>query len=283
MEILVLPPTENIQAIIKNLPVKLTTAYYYSLQFQLKNNNTQILLNGRDIKEFSFVWLSSSWNTRDLATAVKIYLEESSTPHSFVEQNTSKITDSMTFVLNDIPYPNTYFVESMKTMDHLKQIEKTCGYPLIMKDSKGFGGNDMSYISCEEELKKVISKNHQNKKYIFQQYIPNNYDWGVLVSNNRIVSAERSYPKPGEFRNNCSAGATEIFDDIKNIPAGVKAIALKASTLLGLQWSRSDIIIDKISNKPYLLEVNRFPGITLDSTEVVGANSFLRSCLAEIG
>ncbi|EKD32360.1 MAG: hypothetical protein ACD_77C00116G0002, partial [uncultured bacterium] len=40
-------------------------------------------------------------------------------------------------------------------------------------------------------------------------------------------------------------------------------------------WSRADIIIDKRTGLPYLLEVNRNPGITAGSDEVNGAYTYL--------
>ncbi len=276
-ELLVLPPVENIDEIIKDMSVVVTKAYYSSLEFRFEKDSVSVLHEGRDIKSFSFVWLSSSWNTRDLATAVKIYLEKNNVPHSFVEQSTSKITDSMHFVLNGIPYPSTYYVESFETERFFNEIEKTCGFPLIMKDSKGFGGNGLKYISSMEELVSVVKNRLDKKRYIFQKYIPNDYDWGVLVANNQVLSAERSYARKGEFRNNSCNGAKEIFVKVKDIPENVKEMALKAAKILELRWSRSDIIVDKSSGLPYLLEVNRFPGITSGSSEVTGAASFVRS------
>jgi len=56
-------------------------------------------------------------------------------------------------------------------------------------------------------------------------------------------------------------------------------MAIKATKILGLSWARSDIIIDKETGIPYLLEVNRCPGITSGSTEITGARKFLNSYL----
>jgi len=47
-----------------------------------------------------------------------------------------------------------------------------------------------------------------------------------LVANNKVVSAERSYPKKGDYRNNAGAGATEYFVNISDIPEEIKNIAL---------------------------------------------------------
>ncbi|MCK9368401.1 hypothetical protein M0R04_00265 [Candidatus Dojkabacteria bacterium] len=273
IELLVLPSIQNIEEIIKGIPIVLTKANYSSLEFRFKDNAVSILHKGRDIKSFSLVWLSSSWYSRDLATTVKLYLDNYNVPNTFVEQSTSKITDNMNFVLNGIPCPNTYYMKKSKIMRHLEDIEAVCGYPMIMKDSKGHHGKNSAYISTREELIEKISNQKPRKRYIFQKYIANDYDWGVLVANNKVVSAERSYHKDGEFRNN--VGATEVFSNICDVPEDIKEIALKGSKILGLSWSRSDIVVDKKTSLPYLLEVNRFPGITTDSSEVTGACEFI--------
>ena len=279
IELLVLPPIKHIDEIIKDLPVKLTKAYYSSLELCIKDNKVSILHKGRDIKTFSAVWLSSYWTTRDLATTVKLYLDNFKVPNTFVEHSTSNVTVYMNFVLNGIPCPNTYYLERSKIMNHLENIENTCGYPLIMKDTKGCRSLNSAYISSREELIQKINGQKDSHNFLFQQYITNEYDWGVLVANSKVVSAERSYPKKGDYRNNAGAGATEHFVKISDIPEEIKNIALNAGNALGLSWSKSDIIVDKNTQLPYILEVNRFPSITMGSTEVDGANNFIKSYL----
>jgi len=68
-----------------------------------------------------------------------------------------------------------------------------------------------------------------------------------------------------------------VFVETKDIPRPIQDIAIKASEILGLSWSRSDIIVDKNTDIPYLLEVNRCPGITSGTSEVFGAQQFLKS------
>ncbi|MBI2356796.1 hypothetical protein HYV12_01970 [Candidatus Dojkabacteria bacterium] len=277
ISLLVLPSIENIENIVREIPVELTKAYYSSIEFIFKNNKVSILHNERDIKSFSHVWLSSYWSSRDLAVAVKNYLDFHGVYTTYVENSSSKLTDLMSFVLEGLICPDSYYIENSKLLSNIKRIEDTCGYPMIMKDSKGCGGENAEYISSREELVESINKRKVDIKYIFQRFIPNNYDWGILVANNEVVSGERSSPKKGEFRNNSKVGATEDFVTVEEIPQNVKDIAINASKALGLDWSRSDIVIDKNTGLPYLLEVNRFPGITVDSTEVSGATLFLRS------
>ncbi|MEA3357759.1 MAG: hypothetical protein U9Q67_04990 [Patescibacteria group bacterium] len=278
-DLLVLTSIENIEEIVKDFSpsVKLTKGHYFDLEFHFKDNKVQLLHCGRDIKDFSTVWLSSfNWGSRDLAYAVKLYLDHFNTPHTFVEKSTSKITDQFAFVFGGIPTPNTFFINRHNITDYADIIEKTCGYPMVIKDIKGSRGKYSAYVKDRQELLKKLSELPRHRKYLFQEFIPNDYDWGVLVANGEVSSAEKSYHKNGEFRNNACNGAKEVFVETADVPETVKAMAVKASKVLGLSWSRADIIVDKNTGVPHLLEVNRCPGITSGTSEVIGARHFLK-------
>ena len=281
LDLLVLPTTERINEILHGIStdISLTKGNMQKVEFIFKDTEVKISHKGRDLKDFSLVWLSSFWNSRDIGYAIKIYLDHFNVKHTFVEKSTSKVTDHINFALNNILTPNTFFVNTKDIGEYIERIEDVCGYPLIIKNTKGSKGKYSAYIKDREELISKFKELPKHKKYIFQEYILNEYDWGVLVANGEVVSAEKSYPKNGEFRNNASNGAKEVFIDLKDIPDEIKDMAIKATKILGLSWARSDIIIDKETGIPYLLEVNRCPGITSGSTEITGARKFLNSYL----
>jgi glutathione synthase/RimK-type ligase-like ATP-grasp enzyme len=282
--LLCLPTVGHIDQILDrfSFPVTLSKGSYNDLEFIFKGRKTTILHKGRDLKDFSFVWLSSMWNTRDLAYSARLYLEKAGIPYTYVEKGTSKITDQMAFSLGGIQSPDTLFLGSRPIQRNLQLIKKVCGYPLVIKDVKGCRGANSEYVATEKDLLKKMKNLPRHKKYLFQKFIPNEYDWGVMVVNGKVLSGEKSYPSEGEFRNNKCNGAKEVFVDPKKIPFEVKQMAVSASDALHLVWSRADIIIDKKSKKPYLLEVNRFPGIASKTTEVDGAYAFLASHITSL-
>lgn len=283
-DILILPTIENIDEIVKGLPnpIDFTKGSFKRVEFGFKDKKVQFLHKGVDLKDFSSVWLSASWGSRDLAYAVKLYLDHFEVPHTYVEKCTSKITDQVKFALNSISSPDTFFVNTQNIADYIEKIEEVCSYPLIIKDTKGSRGKHSVYIKNRKELLAKLPKLPKHRKYLFQKFIPNEYDWGVLIANGKVVSGEKSYPKDNEFRNNTCNGAKEVFVETKDIPKPIQKMAIKASKVLGLSWSRPDIIVDKNTNIPYMLEVNRFPGITSGTTEVSGAQQFLESHLNSI-
>ncbi|MDA3815671.1 MAG: hypothetical protein PF549_04900 [Patescibacteria group bacterium] len=258
-------------------PVNLTKGSFKNLEIVFKDEDVNIFHDGVNLKEFSFVWLSSTWTTRDLAYAIHLYLEHHKIPYTYAEKGTSKITDHITFALAGIPSPATIFLGTKNLEKKLELIKKTCGYPLVIKDTKGAKGTHSELVENEKEFLEKLAMLPRHKNYLFQKFIPNEYDWGILIANGVVVAGEKRYPEKGEFRNNICNGAKEVFVDINKIPEEIKQMAIKISTKLGLSWSRSDIIIHKETQKPYLMEINRFPGITTATAEIDGAYTFLSS------
>lgn len=274
-----LPTVKNTSQIVKKFPflIELTKGKYGDIEIIFHNSIVKIIHRSMDIKYFSFIWLASGWNQRDIAYAISLYLQFTKTPHSYAEKNSSKVTDYMVFAINNIPMPDTVFVNRKNIKEKLPLLREICGFPLIIKDIRGCQGKHSAYASNEIELLEQIKQLPKSKNFIFQRFIANEYDWGIMVANGVVVAGEKSYPKKGEFRNNTCNGAEEHFVPISEIPKEIKEMAIEANELLGLSWSRADIIIDAITKKPYLLEVNRFPGITSESNEVTGAYVFLAS------
>jgi glutathione synthase/RimK-type ligase-like ATP-grasp enzyme len=283
-KLLVLPSVPNMQQVVEKFPfpIALTKGQYKRLEITFLDGKVTALYNNVDLQNFSFVWLCSSWKTRDLAYALQFYLNKEGIPNTPVEKGTSKLTDHMIFALNDIPTPDTMYVSIANVEESYARIQKTCGYPLVIKDTKGSQGMHSVKVETKKDLLEKLQSLPKHNKYLFQEYIPNEYDWGVMVANGVVVSGEKSYPRAGEFRNNACNGAREVFVDVQEIPKDIKDMALKASKALGLSWSRADIIIDKKTQKPYVLEVNRLPGITAKSSEVEGAYTFLSTEMAHV-
>jgi glutathione synthase/RimK-type ligase-like ATP-grasp enzyme len=277
IKVLVLPNIEHIDSIFIGKDILVTKAYYSELEFRFTGEVVSIIHKGIDIKTYDFVWLSSYWTSRDLAYTVQLYLDYNNVAHTVVEQGTSKVSDQMVFALNKVPAPNSFFIENQEILNHIEGIEQTCAYPMIMKDIKGCAGKGAAFIRNRDELLEKVSARNVNKKYMFQSFIENEFDWGILVSDGKIVSSERSYPKDGEFRNN--VGCKEVFVGTEEVPVDVQNIAIQTAKLMDLKWSRSDILLDKQNNSPYMLEINRFPGITEGSTEVTGAWEYISSTI----
>jgi glutathione synthase/RimK-type ligase-like ATP-grasp enzyme len=277
--LLCLPATKSTRQVVKKFPfpIHLTEGTYLDVALVFYKGAVRVLRRDVDVSDFSFVWLASDWNSRDVAYALRLYFESTDTPHSYVEKSPSKVTDYMNFALNNLLIPDTVFVSRTNLEKSLPRIKKVCGYPLVIKDVKGSKGKHSQYVASEADLLKKMKDLPKSKKFLFQRYISSEFDWGVMVANGIVVAGEKTYPSGGESGNTIFTRPEEHFIDVADIPMDIKDMAIKASGLLNLSWSRVDIIIDKNTGLPYLLEVNRYPGITSGSSEVAGAYTFLAS------
>jgi len=169
IHLLVLPSAKNIARVVNKLSFDaiLTKGSYRDIEFIFQKNQIRVLHDKKDVKYFSFVWLSSFWSTRDLAYAVKLYLKKYNIPHTYIEKSTSKITDQMTFSLKGIRTPDTLFVDSSNIKNNLRRIREVCGYPFIVKDVRGSLGANSLLINREEDVLETVQQLPKHKKYFF--------------------------------------------------------------------------------------------------------------------
>ena len=78
----------------------------------------------------------------------------------------------------------------------------------------------------------------------------------------RIVAPEGKY----DYQNKYFTDVTQYLVPA-HLPAGeeeaIQALVVKAYRVLGCRgWGRVDVMIDRITRKPYLLEINTSPGMT---------------------
>lgn len=166
---------------------------------------------------------------------------------------------------NGIPVPKTTLLPDEDMIDNA--INEIGGkFPLVIKLLSGTQGIGVSVVDSYSSLKSVyqtIRKLDAKAEILIQEMISSDYDLRihVLVNSNSdaiVIGAMQRNKIKKDFRTNFSLGATtqkvKISDEIAEI-------AKKAASTVGCTWCGVDIIIDKKTGKPYVLEVNSSPGI----------------------
>jgi len=117
-------------------------------------------------------------------------------------------------------------------------------------------------VNSSEELEKVIKENKEaSPAFIIRQFIENDGDVRIFTVGYKAIGAMKRTPKIGDFRSNISqGGAGENFDLSKN--QDVKEMAEKISRLTRTEIAGVDIMIEKNTGKPYILEINPGPQFT---------------------
>lgn len=106
-------------------------------------------------------------------------------------------------------------------------------FPYVMKSVDGHGGSEVYLISSKEERKP------ENKKYIYQRYLPNKGDVRLYVLNGKVIGAVKRSNKQ-DFRSNFSLGGeVETYNPNKEMTE----IALKIADLLKSDYIGVDFII----------------------------------------
>lgn len=158
-----------------------------------------------------------------------------------------------------INYPKSVAVYSENTAKIAVKI--LGGYPLIAKSSDGSQGKEVFKIASEKDLLSVVNKlSVLGKTIIIREFIPNDGDIRVFCISGKVIGAMQRKPKNGEYRSNISQGGVGSNFYLSKNPE-VKNIAEKAAKATSVDIAGVDVMINKNTNVPYILEVNACPQI----------------------
>jgi len=167
--------------------------------------------------------------------------------------SSSKLTQVILFNVHGIPHPKTVICRESSYKTNTKTIAKEFPFPFVLKKD-GANGYFVWKIENEDELTKKF-KEYPNELFIIQKILTSNYDIRVLVFEGELIGAMKR--ESDSFLHNISQGAIgskiEITEDEKNL-------SLKATHICENGLSGVDIIRDSVTNKSYVLELNRKPG-----------------------
>lgn len=194
-----------------------------------------------------------------------------------------KFGDLVRLATKGLPVPASFYCDKSLFSQEFKHIVAKFGSPFVAKDLLLHQGRGVFLIKEKEDLTKI--KDASGLGLIFQKFYPNDFDYRLLVLEGKVMVAEKRIRRGGEFRNSVHLGAKEEFLQVSEVPRLLKAIAVKAAQILDLDFAGVDILVDKTDNRPYLLEVNRYPGFTYDlkvSPELPAVATFFRQKLKDV-
>ena len=251
-------------------------AKFSDLSVVLTENGPTVYCRGKSVAGYNYVWIQSSGTTKDVAYLLSLHLDSHEIAHTSCETEITKLVDMYLLSLNKVSIPKTYFYSRSRMAVKLEHIVEKLGYPFLLKSTVGSGGSDVHNITSAKDFFDIVAELPESKKYVCQEFIPNQFDYRLLVGNGVVLSGEKRVRQNDLYRNNAALGAQEIFLDLKEIPSEVKKLAIKATKISQLQWAGIDIVTNEITGKHYILEVNRRPGLTRGSPEIKAAMTFLR-------
>lgn len=237
------------------------------VEFYIEKNKIEAYIDGKNISSFSKIFIKGSKGSKSAVFVLAKIAESRGIP--FIDEQHAlayyfgKFQQMFLLASEKISIPKTYYSISYNE----RQIENAINYlglPIVVKNSQGRRGKNILLAETKDELIEKI-QNMKVREIILQEFIPNKFDYRVLVLGDKVAVVERRtrIVDDNEFRNNVSLGAKEEFLEIENVDKNIKEMAEKAAHILRLQVAGADIIISPEGDE-FVIEVNRSPAFTRD-------------------
>jgi len=238
------------------------------LVIELHNNALIVTdpVTRRELNQFDYVDFNWWGRAKQHALAVATYLNRQGVP--FLNRNiahmepSNKIGEMALMADADIAMPNT-FISSFEQILKAFREKPPIQFPLIMKDAAGYGGKCNFLVNDYEQLAQIIEVNLE-VDFVIQEFVPNDFDYRCLVINDEITVVIQRVrgAEATTHLNNTSAGGTGTAVPRTSLSPEARAMVLSAARALGReQLCGVDLIVDKHSGRPYILEVNQPPEI----------------------
>ncbi|OGK38802.1 hypothetical protein A3F34_01425 [Candidatus Roizmanbacteria bacterium RIFCSPHIGHO2_12_FULL_44_10] len=248
--------------------------YYKDLIIYLEPQpgTTKITIDGVPLESYDLVYIRT-WKTRHfLSRIIGRYLQYKKIP--FIDSETvsssygDKLVQYMGFHINRFPFPKTLFIPRESILKNQPLILNYFSLPFVMKSDFENKGKDNYLISSVGEINKILGKSTDDKNFIFQEFIPNNFDYRFCVFGYKTAIAYKRIRLQGSktHLNNVSQGARVVKVPLAPIKK-LCILAEKAARLSRIEVCGVDIVIDKNSQKPYIFEVNNIPGFSQRSAQ----------------
>lgn len=172
---------------------------------------------------------------------------------------------------DNLPFPKSAVIFSSESIE---LVEDWIKYPMVVKPVSGRQGRDVYKVGKRSEFLDVAGRIFE-KSYalVVREFIENDGDVRVFTVGYKAIGAMKRIPPKGDFRSNISLGGRGEEFDLGSAPQ-VRKLAERVSYVTKTEIAGVDIIIDKLSGKPYILEVN--PGPQFEGLEkYTGVNAAL--------
>lgn len=214
-------------------------------------------LIGKDLSSYDLVYSFVTKRRWEWYEAFKFLQEKFGT--KIINNLSTLPTPIAEYVVQDnfgLPAPKTFTVYSSKVIPEIINI---LSFPLIVKNGIVHKGKEVYKVENENDLiKKVDEIGESGSPVVIRQFIPNDGDIRIFTIDGKAIAAMKRIPQGGEFRSNISLGGVgQKFDLEQNID--IKTLAENASKSANIVIAGVDIIIDKDTDKPYILEINSCP------------------------
>lgn len=231
----------------------------------LEFENWILSLDWKDISKQDIVFFRDIRHNIEQKNIVSIYFKNKNIPvidkRLILTSANSKIWTSVELYKNNLPIPKTYSnfnilnLSKEKQKDYFEFLIKNLWNKFIMKP---IDGRHWKLVFLINNFDDFIKNHIENNTWLFmyQEFIENEGDLRIIIIGWKCIWAILRKWKDGSFINNVAMWwDAKKFDLTKDLID----IAINAAKTLSIDVAWVDIILDKNTKKPYILEINRSP------------------------
>lgn len=242
----------RLQEEFKLLNIEIDIMQNNNFAFIISNNNITSFLNDYDF----CIYLDKDKYILKALDAVNIPVFNSS--DSIITCD-DKFLTYLKLANNNIPLIKTlpgllcYSKNAIIPKSTYDKIEQELNYPLILKETCSSLGAGVHKINNRQELETNLDQ-FKCYPHLFQEYIDTSFgkDLRVICIGNKVIGGILRNSK-NDFRSNLSVNGNAINYEV---PSKTQDLAIKISSLLGLDYCGIDFLFDKNNNPTICCEVN---------------------------
>lgn len=178
-----------------------------------------------------------------------------------------KLTQMARLARGGVTIPQTLYLSIEHYEPWFEAIREELGVPFIFKAIDGSTGDDNYLVQDKTQLHEIVAQNPK-LHFIAQRFVPNESDLRLLVVGGRVrLVIERRRADDSTHLNNTSQGASAALIPIAELDPLLDQLALHAAQLMDRDIAGVDVMVEKGTGLPYVLEVNASPQIASGAFE----------------
>jgi hypothetical protein len=281
-EILILVPikkmstkrfVETLQEKFKSQNVRIELGLFSDLAFIFGDNILTVTIKGKDILKYDCIYMRKIGTKHTIiANALGIclkYLKRPFYDSVFGDYGAkgNKFKSLIQLSVSGVPIPKSVYIcnPKMKSYEYLRGI---LGTHFVAKNLGLQRGTGIFLIKNQDDIDALpyIEGSQGKSIYLYQELIEKDHEYRTVILGQEVgVWYEKLQDDKNEFRYNTSMGATEVFLNKDNTPSYLSEPAIAAAKALKIEIAGVDIVVEKRTNKVFIIEVNRGPGLSIYS------------------
>ena len=241
--------------------VRTVIASYEDLAFEIEDDAASIRIfeNGKDICEFNKILVLSTTpkhSANYIFSSLACYCRKNGVV--LLDDNYTN-TDGKLYAMwrfweEGIQIPRTAF----GPVEFLAQKLADYDGVAVLKSVNATKGQDNYLVRSAAEIEKIVTEN-PDVHFIMQNFIENDGDYRVILTNFEPQMAIYRSANGKDFRNNTSLGGEARIVPLDELSDEIVNLAINAARALDVKIAGADILQDKRTGRNYVLEVNRTP------------------------